>query len=146
MVKFEKLDKKKVVVSTIVLWLVSVFYMFLTCGWLFKWVYDLEPKIWLPVEVMMLPVNMVLSHIVTIVGVFFFVVIFEILYKAIPQKGVSKGMVYGFFVFLLGPFVGISSMPLYMTVSTTVIVYWLVSAFVLFLIKGAIVGKIYSKK
>jgi hypothetical protein len=60
-------------------------------------------------------------------------------------EGVKKGMTYGILVWLVGALTGIASMPFYMTIATTVVVYWLLQALVLGLINGAIVGVIYKE-
>jgi hypothetical protein len=41
---------------------------------------------------------------------------------------------------------GIASMPFYLTIATTVVVYWIIQALALNLINGAIVGAIYKDK
>lgn len=55
-------------------------------------------------------------------------------------------MIYGILVWLVGALTGLASMPFYMTIATTVIVYWIIQALVLNLINGAIVGAIYMEK
>ena len=57
----------------------------------------------------------------------------------------KKGMIYGILVWLVGALTGIASMPFYMTIATTVVVYWILQALVLGLINGAIVGVIYKE-
>ncbi len=54
-------------------------------------------------------------------------------------------MMYGFFVWLLGAFTGIASMSFYMTISTTVVIYWIIQGLVISIISGAIVGAIYKE-
>jgi hypothetical protein len=54
-------------------------------------------------------------------------------------------MTYGILVWLVGALTGIASMPFYMTIATTVVVYWILQALVLGLINGAIVGVIYKE-
>ena len=47
---------------------------------------------------------------------------------------------------MVGPLIGIASMAFFMTIATTVIVYWIIQAFVTNIINGAIVGSIYKEK
>nr|AAU82643.1 hypothetical protein GZ18H11_16 [uncultured archaeon GZfos18H11] len=54
-------------------------------------------------------------------------------------------MIYGILVWLVGALTGIASMAFYMTIATTVVVYWILQALVLGLINGAIVGVIYKE-
>ena len=67
-------------------------------------------------------------------------------YKGIPGKGVTKGMVYGFLMWLVGALSGIALMPLYMTISIVVVVYWIIQALVVNVINGAIIGAVYKQK
>jgi len=69
----------------------------------------------------------------------------NVLNKGIPGEGAKKGMTYGILVWLVGALTGIASMPDYMTIATTVVVYWILQALVLNIINGAIVGVIYKE-
>ena len=136
---------KKIIISGIVLWIVNTIFIWLTCGWLFTWVYEIEPIIWLTPEVMMSTSNMIWSNIIALGAAILFTLVYAILYKGIPNKGVKKGLTYGFLFWLVGPLTGIIGMPFYMTISTTVVIYWLIQLFIISLVKGAIVGAIYKK-
>ena len=52
---------------------------------------------------------------------------------------------FGFFVWLVGAFSGLASMPFFMTIAVTVVIYWIIQALVFNLINGAIVGMIYKE-
>jgi len=69
----------------------------------------------------------------------------NVLNKGIPGEGAKKKMTYGILVWLVGALTGIASMAFYMTIATTVVVYWILQALVLGLINGAIVGVIYKE-
>ncbi len=135
---------KKLAWATILTWIVSTAIIWLTCGWLFTWVYEIPPTIWLSAEEMMSTSNMLGSNIVSLIGCLVFVCVFTILYKGIPGKGIKKGLYYGLLVWLVGAAVGMATMPFYMTISTTVIIYWILQALVINLVKGAIVAKIFK--
>jgi hypothetical protein len=141
-----KLNMKRILIATVVLWLVGTVFMWLTCGSLFKWIYQIPPLIWkMPAE-MSSAGSIVLSNLGGIAHSFVFAMLFAILYKAIPTKGVNKGMVYGFFIWLIGPLTGMMTMPTYMTIAVPVVVYWIFQGLVLNLINGAILGAIYKGK
>jgi hypothetical protein len=117
----------------------------LTCGWLFSWVYQVPPIIWrTPADMMQFP-NMVVSYGGNLLISLIFVLVFGWIYKGLPGKGAKKGLAYGFMVWLVGTLSGIALMPSYMTIATTVVVYWLIQLLVISLINGAIVGAIYKK-
>lgn len=137
---------KRILGSSVVLWIVGSAFGWLTCGWLFNWVYTLPPNIWKDMTMLMTPGNMVGSIVFGFIISVIFVSVFAYLYKGIPGKGVKKGMTYGFLVWLVGTVSGIITMPFYMTINSIVVVYWVLQALVLNLINGAIVGALYKEK
>ncbi len=140
------MSAKRIIISGVVIWIVSSLFGWLTCGWLFKWVYTLPPNIWKDPVIMMSAGNMIGMNVTGLIGALLFALVFAVLYKGIPGKGVAKGMMYGILVWLVGALTGIGSMPFYMTIATTVVVYWLINALVLSVINGAVVGAIYKEK
>jgi hypothetical protein len=136
----------RMLLAALAIWIFSTIWMFLTCGWLFSWIYEIEPIIWYSAETMMSAQTLIFSNLFGILSAVIFVLVFAVLYKGIPKKGISKGLVYGFLVWLIGPFSGMISMPLYMTIAPAVIVYWLISALITFLVMGVIAGAIYKPR
>ena len=134
---------KKMILPTFLIWIVGTVFVWLTCGWLFTWVYEIEPLIWVAPEVMMSTENMIYMNLLTILLSFFFVMVYSILYKGIPGTGVKKGMTYGLLITLVAG-AGMLTMPLYMTIAWTVVIYWVLQQLVANLIKGFIVGKLYK--
>ncbi|MEA3248599.1 MAG: hypothetical protein U9Q73_02740 [Nanoarchaeota archaeon] len=131
---------KKILLTSLVIWIVTAVLGFLTCGQLFNWVYLLPPNIWKnPVEI-----NFIGSTLFGLFSALLFVFVFAVLYKGIPNEGAKKGMTYGILVWLvsLGGLVGMS---FYMTINLVVILYWTIQALVMNIINGMIVGKIYQK-
>ncbi len=136
---------QKILLSSVLIWIVSTLFAWLTCGWLFNWVYQIEPIIWLTPEVMMSANNMIASNIIGIFMSIIFVSVYAWLHGNFPGKtNIRKGLNYGFMVWLVGALAGMVGMPFYMTIAWTVVIYWLVQALVVSLIKGAIVGAIYK--
>jgi uncharacterized membrane protein YeaQ/YmgE (transglycosylase-associated protein family) len=141
------MNAKRIVIAGVVVWIVSSIFFFLTCGWLFKWVYKLPPNIWRDWSTMPASaLNLIGPHVIGIIRALLFVLVFAILYKGIPGKGVNKGMIYGVLVWIVGALSGMASMPFYMTIATTVVIYWIIGALVLSVINGAIVGALYKEK
>lgn len=136
---------KKILISGILIWLVNFISGCLTCGWLFNWVYKLPPNIWKAPEEIMTPGNMSGTILIGILQAILFASVYVLLYKGIPGKGIKKGMVYGFLVWSVGAFTGIAIMPFYMTIATTVVVYWIIQALILNVLDGLIVAAIYKE-
>ncbi len=61
------MNAKKIVISGVLIWIISSIFGFLTCGWLFNWVYQLPPNIWRDPAVMMSAGNMVGSNVLGVV-------------------------------------------------------------------------------
>jgi len=136
----------KIILSTIILWIIGTAFTFLTCGWLFTWIYEIPPVIWHPIDQMMSTSNLIWSNLAGLLSSFIFVAVFMVFYKGIPGEGIKKGLIYGFLIWLVGTLSGMMSMPLYMTIAPAVVAYWIVQAFVYNLIAGAVVGKLLKKK
>ena len=139
------MNTKRLVLSAVVMWLANTVLIYLTCGWLFNWVYQIPPIIWLTPEAMMETTNMAASLLVGFIASFLFALVYAVFYKGIPGKGVKKGLHYGFFIWLVSALSGMAAMPFYMTIATTVVIYWIVQALILGLINGAILGAIYKE-
>lgn len=136
----------RLIIATVIIWIMSAALIMLTCGWLFSWVYEIPPIIWKDPTEFMSTNAMIFTYGVGIVIAFLFTLVYAILYKGIPGKGVGKGLMYGLLLWLVGALSGMVTMPIYMTIATTVIVYWIIQALVHNLIAGLIVGAIYKPK
>jgi hypothetical protein len=137
----------RVIGTGIVVWIVTSLFAWLTCGWLFKWIYELPPTaLWKPAADMMGGANMAGMSIISLIGAVMFVLVYAVVYKGIPGKGIKKGMTYGFLVWLVGPFAGMTGMVFYMNISPAVVVYWLVQLFILNQINGIVVARMYKAK
>lgn len=135
----------KIVLTSVIIWLVGTVFAWLTCGWLFNKVYTIPPLIWLSPEAMFTATNMFWSNFFGLAGSFVFVLVYLWIFKGIPGKNTKKGMNYGLIVWLVGTLFGIIGMPLYMTISWIVVIYWIIQALVFNLIRGAIVGAMFKK-
>ena len=136
----------RVLISGVVIWIVSFLFGWLTCAWLFNWVYELPPNIWVDPEIMMSTGNIIGVNIIGLIAAILFALVYAILYNGIPGDGIKKGLIYGFLMWLVGALVGLATMPFYMTIATTVVIYWILNALVINLINGVILGLIYKKK
>lgn len=89
--------------------------------------------------------NMVFMYGLSLIGYFFFALVFAVLYKGIPGKGVKKGLMYGLLLWLVTAFLGMSTMPFYMNIAPVLVIYWIAQALIMDLVGGAILGAIYKK-
>ena len=137
---------KRILISGLIIWIVDSIFGWLTCGWLFNWVYQLPPNIWKDPAVIMSACNFIGANLIGILRALIFASVYAILYKGIPGSGIKKGMIFGLIVWLVGALSGISSMPFYMTIAVTVVVYWVIQALIMNLIDGIIVGIIYKER
>ena len=130
----------KILIAAIVISIVSAVYGGLTCGWLFRGSYNLEPtNIWRPMEgppgglfyIGMFLLNLILAGV------------YSLLSGALPGKAaVTKGIVFGFIVWLVGILPGMFFTSLFMTIANEVVLYWTISDLVLLLLKGMIIAPI----
>lgn len=137
---------KRILAAAVIIWFVETVIRWLTCGWLFNWVYTLPPIIWKTPEEMMNAKSMIWSNLLSFLLCVVFVGVFAYLYKGIPGEKTKKGIRYSLLVWIVGSFSGIISMPIYMTIATTVVIYWLIQMLIIYIIDGAIVGAIYKEK
>ncbi|MEK9149510.1 MAG: hypothetical protein AAB267_05630 [Candidatus Desantisbacteria bacterium] len=112
-----------------------------TCGWLFNWVYTLEPtEIWKPMAgpppIWFNAASLGLGIVLALV--------YALLYRGIPGKGIVKGLVFGLFIWLVGTLPGMLSTYTFMRVATTVVIYWTILGLVALLVEGAIIAAIYG--
>lgn len=143
--KLPKVDWKKIILPAIAVTIFGFIWGWLTCGWLFNWVYTLEPtSIWKPSEAM--NTNwFILMNLGGLVLNLALVWVYALLLKAIPGKGIYKGLWYGFFVWLAGTLPGMFSLYMTMVIAQTVVVYWLVNGLISSLIAGAIIAAVYKE-
>ena len=116
----------------------------LTCGWLFNWVYQLEPtNVWKPMKgppgTDFLAGGFVLNLV--FVGVYLF------LRAGIPGSSLYvKGLFFGLCVWAVGVLPGMFSMYYFMTINPTVVVYWAIMGLIHALLNGLIVAAICARQ
>lgn len=115
----------------------------LTCGGVFNWVYELEPtNVWKEIEGAPGPMFMVASLILNII----LALVYALFRKGIPGKNrLAKGLVYGLCVWAVGILPGMLATYTFMTVATTVVVYWIISGLVITPLEGLIIAAIYGE-
>ena len=140
------MNLSKIILATIIIWIFGALFTMTTSGFLFNWIYEIPPVIWKPSSEILSLGNIVSSYLGSLVVSFIFVSAYAVFFDGIPGKtGIEKGMIYGFLVWLIGSFSDMIIMPSYMTIASTVIVYWMAQGVLLNLVIGAIAGTIYKK-
>jgi hypothetical protein len=113
-----------------------------TCGWLFNWVYKLEPThVWKPMDGPPGLTFYIGSFVLNIV----LVIVYALLRKGIPGKNkLTKGLSFGLCVWAIGMLPGMFATYYFMTVATGVIIYWTLLYLIEMPLKGLIIAAIYG--
>ncbi len=133
----------KILIAAAAVSVFGVIFAGVTCGWLFNWVYKLEPtNVWKPMDGppgLAFQIVVFLFHIVL-------AVVYALIRKGIPGRNkLSKGFVFGLCVWAVGILPGMFSTYYFMTVSTGVVIYWAILGLVEMPIKGLIIAAIYGE-
>ncbi|MBI4845761.1 MAG: hypothetical protein HY810_04720 [Candidatus Omnitrophica bacterium] len=133
----------KILIAATAVSVFGVIFAGLTCGWLFNWVYKLEPtNVWKPMDGrpgLAFQIGVFLFHIVL-------TVVYALIRKGIPGKNnLVKGLVFGLGVWAVGLLPGMFSTYYFMTVATGVVVYWAILGLIEMPIKGLIIAAIYGE-
>ncbi|MDD5194209.1 MAG: hypothetical protein PHQ96_00860 [Candidatus Omnitrophica bacterium] len=133
----------RMLIAAVAISLFGAIFGGLTCGWLFNWVYKLEPtNVWKPMDgppglsfyIVGLLLNIVL------------VVVYALFRKGIPGKNkFVKGLVFGLCAWAIGMLPGMFSTYSFMTVATGVVIYWTILGLIEMPIKGLIIAAIYGE-
>jgi len=115
----------------------------LTSGWLFNWVYEIEPtSVW-----KMMDIPPMEYHIGALVLSVVLAAFYELLKRGIPGRGfVAKGLMYGFFVWAVGTLPGMLATHTFMNVATEVVVYLMLMGLVTMPLEGLIIAAICGGK
>lgn len=135
---------KRILLAAVAVTVLGIIIGGATCGSTFSWVYQLEPvSVWRPLETIcwakmyggLFVLEIVLAYI------------YDLLKTAVPGKNkVIRGAVFGAMVWAVGMLPGMLSTYIFMTVATTVVVYWTISGFFISVLKGIVIAAIIEKK
>ena len=133
----------RIVIASVVVTIVGAVIGATMCGGVFNWVYSIEPtNVWRPMEGppgAMFQIGMLVLNVV-------FVLVYVLLKQGIPGKNAAlKGLVFGLCVWAVGTLPGMLATHTFMTVATTVVIYWTIFGLVQILLQGLIVALIYGE-
>lgn len=133
----------KILIAGIVVTIFNMIVGAVTCGGIFNWVYKLEPtNVWKPMDGPPGPMVMAGSLVLSIILSF----IYALINKGIPGKNrFVKGLVFGLCVWSVGMLPGMFSTYAFMTVATTVVVYWTILGLIKIPLEGMIIAAIYGE-
>jgi hypothetical protein len=134
---------KKLLITSIAITIFDIIVGMACCGGIFLWVYKIEPvNLWRPMDNGPGMFFLIGTLILNLILVFFY----GLFKKGIPGKSlVAKGLLFGLFVFLIGMLPGMLATYTFMTVATTVVLYWTILGLVQQPIKGVLIALIYGK-
>lgn len=137
----------RIIIAAVVITVLSALYNGLTCGWLFKWVYALEPaSVWMP-ENLMNTAYFAWVYLGFFILYFFFVLVYARIGSCLPGTcSISKGALWGFIVWLVGMLPGMFTLYMFTIINGTVILYWTLSGLVWIVIAGIVAGLVYGGK
>jgi hypothetical protein len=96
-------------------------------------------------ETMTSPQTMMYLNLLALVIAFFFVFVYAIIYKGIPGKTWTRGLMYGLLLWLASS-IGMASMIFLMNISPFVVIYWMAQGLLISLLSGLFVGGLYKGK
>ena len=133
----------RILVAGLVVTVFNAIVGMLTCGGVFSWVYKLEPtNIWKPMSGPPGAMFMIGSFILSVILSF----VYALINKGIPGKNkLVKGLVFGLCVWAVGMLPGMLSTYAFMTVATTVVIYWTILGLIEIPLKGMIISAIYGE-
>ena len=133
----------KIVIAALAVTIFNTVFGGLTCGWLFTWVYKIEPThVWKAMEGPPGLDFLAGSFLLNIV----LVIVYAVLLKGIPGKNkLVKGLVFGLCVWAVGVLPGMLATYAFMTVATEVVIYWTLIGLVETPLKGIIIAAIYGE-
>ena len=137
----------KVLFAAVAATVFNAIYGIATCGWLFKWIYAIEPtNVWKP-ESAYTGAFWAKVYIGSLILWFFFAAAYGLINKVFTADcSLCKGAAYGLIIWLVGMLPGMWMTYSFMTVSYQVVIYWTISGLVSLMISGMIVAAIYGKK
>jgi len=133
----------KILIAALAVSIFGAIFAGVTCGWLFNWVYKLEPtNVWKPMEGPPGLAFYIGSFLLNIV----LAVVYAVLNKGIPgKKKIVKGLVFGLCIWATGMLPGMFATHAFMTVATGVIIYWTLIGLVEYPLQGMIIAAIYGE-
>jgi len=115
---------------------------FITCGWLFNWVYVLPPvTVWRP-PMDMTPLFWAINYIGYLILSLIFVCVLVLINRGLPGNRAVKGLTFGLVVWSVGTLPGMFATAMFMTVNPLWSIYMTVNELIALPISGLIAAAI----
>jgi hypothetical protein len=139
----ERMKIGKILIAGVAVTVFSAIVGMVTCGGVFNWVYKLEPtNVWKAMEGPPGLMFFIGSFILNIILVF----VYALIHKGVPGKNkLIKGLVFGLCVWAVGILPGMFATYSFMTVATTVVIYWTIIGLIQMPLEGIIIAAIYGE-
>lgn len=127
------------------------FVSFLVGGgsyFLFGWIFKLEPTSiwkWTPNMGLNIPVSWPILFLMNIVLAIAFAWVFAVLYKGIPGKGAWKGLLFGFFAWIIGVVPAMATLYLMTNIAPIALFYFTAQGLFEWLVYGTVISVIYKE-
>ena len=130
-------------IAGLVVAIFNAIYGFVTCGWLFNWVYELPPtEIWRNMEnitgIFWVLVNLG-NFVVALIYTFIYAQVGACIAGSKGRKGTLFGLALWFVALLPGMFYTYA----FMSIASGVVIYWLIQGLVQLVINGLLIAWIY---
>jgi len=137
------MKRGKILIAALAVSLFGAIFSGVTCGWLFNWVYKLEPtNVWKPMDGPPGLVFYIGGFLLNIV----LAVVYSLLQKGVPgESKLTKGIIFGLCVWAVGILPGMFSTYSFMTMAAGAVIYWTILGLVEMPIKGLIIAVIYGE-
>ncbi len=135
----------RIVIAGVLVTLFDAVVGMVTCGWIFNWVYHLEPtSVWkagaldAPPGVLYYAGSILLSIALAFV--------YALLRRGIPGKTqLVRGLVFGLCVWVVGMLPGMFALHYFTSIAATVILYWTLIGLVQSPLRGLIIAAVYGE-
>ncbi len=136
-------DSLRLVLAAVAMSAFDIVFGMISCGWLFSWVYRLEPTyVWRKMEGgpgLFFMVGMLLLHLAL-------AIVYSYLNVGIPYESLlAKGLFFGLCLWAVSTLPMILSTYTFMSVANGVLVYWTFSLLIQKIVKALILALIYGK-
>lgn len=116
----------------------------------FRWIFELEPRNiwkWTPGTTLdMSPKWWISLLIINTLLAVIFALVFAILYRGIPGRGLQKGFAFGFLVWLVGVVPPVLTWYFLVNISPGALVYFTIQGLFEWLVYGIVISAIYKEK
>lgn len=134
---------KRILLATLAITVLGIIVGGATCGSTFNWVYKLEPiSVWRPMDTICWGFMYGGMFVLDLVLVY----VYALLKSALPGKNkYIKGIVFGVIVWAVGILPGMLSTHVFMTVASTVVIYWTIFGILNNILKGLVIAAIVGE-